>query len=60
MALEQALFSGKAGLADAVGCKPKDCTVLMSGIPGDVAIGISRLLSEQGIQKERILFCDFF
>ncbi|KAK9802950.1 hypothetical protein WJX72_006330 [[Myrmecia] bisecta] len=58
--LEEAIFGAEAGLAATMGGNPRECAVLLSGLPGDVAAGITRRLGIEGVAKERILFCDFF
>ena len=44
----------------AVGGDPRDCTVLVSGLPGRTAAELSKQLTAGGVDGERILFCEFF
>lgn len=44
----------------AVGGDPRDCTVLVSGLPGRTAAELSKQLTTGGVDGERILFCEFF
>ena len=57
--LEAAIFGGDQGLAGALGGDPKECAVLMSGLPGSVVAAITRRFTLEGVTRERILFCDF-
>lgn len=57
--LEQAIFGSEQGLMGSFGGDPRDCAVLMSGLPGPVSATLSRRLTLEGITRERILFCDF-
>ena len=59
-AVEQSIFERPQGLMGAVGGDPRDCTVLVSGLPGDVAASLTKRLSAEGVSGERVLFCDFF
>ncbi|KAL3136385.1 hypothetical protein ABBQ38_005642 [Trebouxia sp. C0009 RCD-2024] len=57
--LEQAIFGSEQGLMGSLGGDPRDCAVLMSGLPGSVTATLTRRLTLEGITRERILFCDF-
>lgn len=57
--LENAVFGGEEGLAGALGGDPRECAILMSGLPGSVVAAITRRLTLEGVTRERILFCDF-
>ena len=57
--LEQAIFGSKQGLMGSLGGDPRDCAVLISGLPGSVTAALTRRLTLEGITRERILFCDF-
>ena len=57
--LEQAIFGSEQGLMGSLGGDPRDCAVLMSGLPGSVTATLTRRLTLEGITQERILFCDF-
>lgn len=59
-AVKHAVFEGPQGLMGAVGGDPRDCTVLVSGLPGGGAAALSKSLTAEGVAGERILFCDFF
>lgn len=59
-AVRGAVLGGAGGLMGAVGGDPRDCTVLVAGLPGDAAAALSRALTAEGVAGERILFCDFF
>ncbi len=57
--LENAVFGGEQGLMGSLGSDPRDCAVLISGLPGSVTATLTRRLTLEGITRERILFCDF-
>ena len=57
--LENAIFCGEQGLAGALGGDPRECAVLVSGLPSSVVAAITRRLTLEGVTRERILFCDF-
>ena len=57
--LEQAIFGNEQGLMGSLAGDPRDCAVLMSGLPGSVTAVLTRRLTLEGITRERILFCDF-
>ncbi|DBB01404.1 TPA: hypothetical protein ACH3X1_000070 [Trebouxia sp. C0004] len=57
--LEQAIFGDEQGLMGSLGGDPRDCAVLISGLPGPVTATLTRRLTLEGITRERILFCDF-
>ncbi len=57
--LEQAVFGDEQGLMGSLGGDPRDCAVLISGLPGPVTATLTRRLTLEGITRERILFCDF-
>jgi hypothetical protein len=59
-AVEQAVFNRPQGLMGAVGGDPRDCTVLVAGLPGEAAACLTKRLSAEGVAGERVLFCDFF
>lgn len=59
-AVRQAVFERLQGLMGAVGGDPRDCTVLVSGLPGEAAAQLTKRLSSEGVSGERVLFCDFF
>ena len=59
-ALEEAIFNGSGGLHGAVGGDPRDAAVLIGGLPGDATAALTRRLTSEGIERERVLFCDFF
>ena len=50
----------KQGLTGMIGGAPSNATVLMSGLPGSIAAAVSRELTSQGVERERVLFCDYF
>lgn len=58
--INSAIFEGPQGLMGAVGGDPRDCTVLVSGLPGRTAAELSKQLTGAGVSGERILFCEFF
>ena len=58
--IRSAIFDGPQGLMGAVGGDPRDCTVLVSGLPGRTAAELSKQLTAGGVDGERILFCEFF
>lgn len=58
--VRSAIFEGSQGLMGAVGGDPRDCTVLVSGLPGRTAAELSKQLTAGGVDGERILFCEFF
>ena len=58
--VRSAIFEESQGLMGAVGGDPRDCTVLVSGLPGRTAAELSKQLTASGVAGERILFCDFF
>lgn len=55
-----AIFGHDNSLHGTVGGDPQEATVLMSGLPGAVVAVLSRKLTALGIERERILFCDYF
>lgn len=59
-AVRGAVLGGPGGLVGAVGGDPRDCTVLVAGLPGEAAAALSRALTAEGVAGERVLFCDFF
>jgi hypothetical protein len=58
--LEERIFGGPQGLMGTIRGDPRDAAVLTSGLPGAVGASLSRRLTEEGIARERILFCEFF
>lgn len=58
--LEEAMFHGPHGLVGAIGQRPEEAAVMLSGVPGDVAAHLTRKLTHAGVASERLLFCDFF
>lgn len=59
-ALEREIF-GEQGLGGTVeGSDPRECAVLLAGLPGEVAAALSRRLAIDGVSRERISFCDYF
>jgi hypothetical protein len=58
--LEQGLFLHEHGLEGAIGCRPSECTVLLSGLSGDVASAVAKELTFKGVSWERLLFVDYF
>lgn len=59
-AVQGAVLGGPGGLMGSVGGDPRDCTVLVAGLPGEAAAALSRALTAEGVAGERVLFCDFF
>lgn len=57
--LEQAVFGDEQGFMGSLGGDPRDCAVLISGLPGPVTATLTRRLTLEGITRERVLFCDF-
>ena len=55
-----AIFGHTNGLQGTVGGDPREAAVLMSGLPGPVTAVLSRKLTVAGVERERILFCDYF
>lgn len=58
--LEQGLFLHEHGLESAIGGKASEATVLLAGIPGDMASKVAKELTFKGVAWERLLFCDYF
>ncbi|CAD7699795.1 unnamed protein product [Ostreobium quekettii] len=58
--LETSIFESNNGLSDLMGGSLAECAVLMSGLPGSVATDIANRLAQQGVARERLLFCEFF
>lgn len=58
--LEQGLFLHEHGLESAIGGKASEATVLLAGIPGDIASTVAKELTFKGVAWERLLFCDYF
>ena len=58
--VRSAVFEGPQGLMGAVGGDPRDCTVLVAGLPGRAAAELSKQLSAGGVSGERVLFCELF
>jgi hypothetical protein len=58
--LEQGLFLHEHGLESAIGGKASEVTVLLAGIPGDIASTVAKELTFKGVAWERLLFCDYF
>jgi len=58
--LDQGLFLHEHGLEGAIGCRPSECTVLLSGLSGDVASAVAKELTFKGVSWERLLFVDYF
>lgn len=48
------------GLQAMAGKDPGEAALLMSGLPGPVVAAVSRHLTTHGIERERLIFCDFF
>ena len=59
-AIRSAVFEGPQGLMGAVGGDPRDCTVLVAGLPGRAAAELSKQLAADGVGGERVLFCELF
>lgn len=38
----------------------KEAALLLSGLPGGVVSEVSRELTREGIERERIMFCEYF
>jgi hypothetical protein len=58
--LEQGLFLHEHGLESVIGGKASEATVLLAGLPGDVASTVAKELTFKGVAWERLLFCDYF
>jgi hypothetical protein len=58
--VSQEILERPQGLMGAVGGDPRDCSVLVAGLPGETAAALSKALTAEGVVGERILFCDFF
>lgn len=58
--LEQGLFLHEHGLESAIGGKASEATVLLAGIPGDIASTVAKELTFKGVAWDRLLFCDYF
>ena len=39
---------------------PGQAALLMSGLPGPVTAAVSRQLTLSGIERERVIFCEYF
>ena len=48
------------GLAGLTGSNVKEAALLLSGLPGDIVSEVSRELTREGIERERIMFCEYF
>lgn len=48
------------GLEGMTAGKPSEAALLMSGLPGPVTAAVSRHLTLSGIERERVIFCDYF
>mmetsp|Transcript_13018 Transcript_13018/g.32942 ORF Transcript_13018/g.32942 Transcript_13018/m.32942 type:complete len:365 (-) Transcript_13018:151-1245(-) len=48
------IYNSENGLAGTIGGNPADCTVLMAGMEGKVALSISRRLVEDGVPRDQI------
>ena len=57
--LVESIFGREQGLMGTVGGDPRDAAVLMSGLPGSVAAAVSRRMTAEGIERERVLICDY-
>jgi hypothetical protein len=58
-ALDAGLFLREGGF-NALAGNPADCLVLIAGLTGGQASGLSKRLSAKGVQHDRMLFADFF
>lgn len=58
--LEKAMFEQPSGLPGLVGGKVQDCAVLLAGLRGSTASDLARRLRDEGVSRERLLFCEFF
>lgn len=57
--LENAIFESQGGVAGVLGPRAKEASVLMSGLPGDIAAHLTRKLTHEGIPSERLLLCEY-
>ncbi len=48
------------GLAGMTQNNVKEAALLLSGLPGPVVSAVSRELTREGIERERVMFCDYF
>lgn len=58
--LDQGLFLHEHGLESVIGGKASEATVLLAGLPGDIASTVAKELTFKGVAWERLLFCDYF
>lgn len=58
--LDAVVFGASGGLAATVGGAPKEAAVLVSGLPGDVAAWLTKRLTSEGVDGERIMYNDYF
>ena len=58
VALERAVF-GDDQPSGSHSWDAAECSVLLSGLAGEVSSALSRRLTLDGVARERILFCDF-
>ena len=58
--LETEIFEQNGLTGTLGGSDPRQCAVLLAGLPGEVAAAMSRRLAIEGVERERILFCDYF
>mmetsp|Transcript_6826 Transcript_6826/g.7813 ORF Transcript_6826/g.7813 Transcript_6826/m.7813 type:complete len:386 (-) Transcript_6826:371-1528(-) len=54
------LFDGPGGFATAIESNPEECAVLIAGTKGLGSVALMRMLTNRGVQQERVLYCDFF
>lgn len=58
--LDRGLFLHEHGIEGTIGGRAGDCSVLLAGVSGGVASGITKELTAKGVAMERMLFCDYF
>ncbi|GMH35471.1 hypothetical protein BSKO_03339 [Bryopsis sp. KO-2023] len=58
--LENVIFDRAGGLPGLVGGKVQDCAVLLAGLRGSTASDLAKRLRDEGVSRERLLFCEFF
>jgi hypothetical protein len=58
--LDQGLFLHEHGLESVIGGKASEATVLLAGLPGDIASTVAKELTFKGVAWERLLFCEYF
>lgn len=55
----EAIIEGQ-GLSSMTAGKAEEAALLLSGLPGQVATAVSRHLTTEGFERERVMFCEYF